>query len=569
MHPENAHLREDNSHHKTSKFVKLSIESEADLYDRALRNAERLEADPYIPETMYERMKTDGWPGDTEGRLLLGQVLLASALNREPQTLNDLLALWPEYLNEKGYFGPDHEGRFSEQQLSSHGWVLRGLCELHLWRRDEWSLEQIRNIVDTLALPCLGEYKNYPVTGDQDQISGDVSGHSVDSSGKWILSTDTGCAFIFMDGVIQAYTILGGEKLKMLCEEMIERFLQVDVVNLGLQTHATLTGTRGVLRFQQCHPEREDLLQAARDIFQTYLDHGMTETWGNHNWFGRPGWTEPCAIIDSLQIARQLWEATGLASYRDIWQLIRWNGLVHGQRANGGFGTDSCAGSLPSEVYQKNGSGKMLRLHGIEATQCCSMRGAEGLADALLHQAIHKNDAIYLPLMEACTVTDPKGNVLVVESSYPWEGSWRLERKGDACCVYLAAPEWCDDWQIDGQPVEPIDGWIECSLVDDQCLSVTSKISIVRKGTVGHLNIQNLSAWRHGPAILGLKRAQLTDADVAPIRVGRKAFEFAGEAMVPLSERWNLPMPNNEEAKNDFAAYAQQILFATEKNTLS
>ena len=47
--------------------MKLSIESEADLYDRALRNAERLEADLYIPETMYERMKTDGWPGDTEG----------------------------------------------------------------------------------------------------------------------------------------------------------------------------------------------------------------------------------------------------------------------------------------------------------------------------------------------------------------------------------------------------------------------------------------------------------------------------------------------------------------------
>jgi uncharacterized protein len=547
-------------------LMNLSIKSDADLYNRALRNAERLEADPYIPKAMYERMKTDGWPGDTEGRLLLGQVLLASALNREPQTLNDLLALWPEYLNEKGYFGPVHEARFSEQQLSSHGWVLRGLCELHCWRQDDWSLEQIRNIVDSLALPCLGEYKNYPVTGDLDPIGGDVSGHSIDSAGKWILSTDTGCAFIFMDGVIQAYSILGGETLKALCEEMIERFLRIDVVSLGLQTHATLTGTRAVLRFQRCHPEREDLLQAARDIFQTYLDYGMTETWGNHNWFGRPGWTEPCAIIDSLQIARQLWQATGLAGYRDIWQLIRWNGLVHGQRSNGGFGTDTCVGSLPSEIHQKNGSGKMLRLHGIEATQCCSMRGAEGLADALLHQAILEHDAVYLPLMEACTVTDPGGSVLAVESAYPWEGSWQLERKGDACCVYLAAPDWCDDWQVDGEPVEPLDGWVQCQLVDGQRLSVTCAISMVRQGTMGQLNIQNLTAWRYGPAILGLRRAQPTDADAVPIRVGRKAFELAGEAMVPLSERWQLPMPSNDDAKDEFSAYAQQILFSPQQD---
>jgi len=334
------------------------------------------------------------------------------------------------------------------------------------------------------------------------------------------------------------------------------------VVSLGLQTHATLTGTRAVLRFQQRHPEREDLLQAARDIFQTYLDHGMAETWGNHNWFGRPGWTEPCAIVDSLQIARQLWQATGLAGYRDIWQLIRWNGLVHGQRANGGFGTDTCAGSLPSEVHQKNGSGKMLRLHGIEATQCCSMRGAEGLADTLLHQAILENDAIYFPLMEACTVADPNGNVLRVESSYPWEGSWQLKRKGDACRVYLAAPEWCNDWHVDGEPVEPVDGWVACNPVDGQRLSVTCEISIVRQDTMGQQNIQNLTAWRHGPAILGLKKAQTTDADAAPTRVGPKAFELAGEAMVPLSERWQLPMPSHDEANHDFAAYTQQLLFA-------
>lgn len=549
---------------RTNNFVPVINCSGSDLYQRALKNAQRLEENVYLPDAMYERMKANDWPGDTEGRLLLGQVLLAKAINRQPSTLDRLLELWPQYINAAGYFGSIYPDTINEQQLSSHGWVLRGLCELHLWRKDEWSLAQVKGIVENLALPCIGHYQKYPVTSRSAKPAGDVSGHSINQEGRWILSTDTGCAFIFMDGVIQAYSILGGDALNALCEEMIARFLEIDVVGLGLQTHATLTGIRGLLRFAAIHPDRTDILDEAKRIFELYLDHGMTETFANHNWFGCPGWTEPCAIVDSMQVARQLWQVTGDIRYRDIWQLIRWNGMTHGQRANGGFGTDTCTGSLHSDIRQKNGSGHMLNIHGIEATQCCSMRGAEGLADAIMHQALEKDNGIYLPLLESCTVTDPHGHVLTVESGYPWGGRWTLQRNGKACKVHLAAPDWCTDWQIDGKPALAADGWLLCNLADNQSVSITCKITLVKQATLGKENMPGRHAWRHGPVILGLMRANRRESTGTPVKLTAKSWTLDGEPLVPISERWQLPMPKGNDAKGGFKDWAQQVLFQGE-----
>jgi len=100
------------------------------------------------------------------------------------------------------------EGKYDEQHLSGHSWILRGLCEYYLWKRSE----NVKNILDVILknyiLKAKGAFAKYPIdpnTRFQDP--------------DWILSklqtktrhhaetSDAGCAFILIDGVTQAYEV--------------------------------------------------------------------------------------------------------------------------------------------------------------------------------------------------------------------------------------------------------------------------------------------------------------------------------------------------------------------------
>ena len=64
-----------------------------------------------------------------------------------------------------------------------------------------------------------------------------------------MLSTDVGCVFIGMEGLIQAYAVLGDEDLKKPIEILLNRFLQMALTGIKAPTHATLTACRGLLRY--------------------------------------------------------------------------------------------------------------------------------------------------------------------------------------------------------------------------------------------------------------------------------------------------------------------------------
>ena len=126
-----------------------------------------------------------------------------------------------------------------------------------------------------------------------------------------------------------------------------------------------------MMRMYDVTGERHYLNDAAA-IYELYVHGGgMTATYQNLNWWGRPNtWTEPCAIVDSLMLALSLYKATGEPSYRTMAARIYHNGLATAQRANGGAGTDSvvCADGVDT-LYVKS----------FEAPFCCTMRLAEGL----------------------------------------------------------------------------------------------------------------------------------------------------------------------------------------------
>ena len=74
-----------------------------------------------------------------------------------------MVAEYKNHLNAQGTFGPALDlHAINEQQLSGHGWFLRGLCEYYEWKRDPQTLAQIRAVVHNLALPLRGSYAKYP-----------------------------------------------------------------------------------------------------------------------------------------------------------------------------------------------------------------------------------------------------------------------------------------------------------------------------------------------------------------------------------------------------------------------
>ncbi len=113
----------------------------------------------------------------------------------------------------------------------------------------------------------------------------------------------------------------------------------------------------------------------------------MTDNYENYNWFGRPEWSESCAVVDSFILAVQLWQKTGKEHYIDDAEHILLNGMGYMQRPNGGFGGNVCVG----------GENHVLHPHPelYEAPWCCSMRGGEGLARAIQYTFFKSEDTIW------------------------------------------------------------------------------------------------------------------------------------------------------------------------------
>ena len=403
-------------------FSQIRVQGE--LQQRLQQNFNRLEEEKYQPQHVFLTMQqSSDWPGDTEGRTILALTLDAQATGRTPLFLDEIIGRLPQHLNEKGYMGPVFTDFMHEQQLSGNGWMLRGLCEYYLWKPSPVVLEHIRHISHHLFLPHKGRYAAYPIhPEDRPQDTGAESGSSVSLRNGWQLSSDIGCVFIGMDGLIQAYGILHDEQLRPIVEEMIDRFLQIDLTGIRAQTHATLTALRGLVRYAELSGRR-DLIAEAEKRFQLYVENGMTENFENYNWFRRfDTWTEPCAIVDSYLLAVQLWQHTHQPHYLQWAELIYYNALCRTQRHNGGFGLDNCPG-----LAAHNSS---LCVHAPEAHWCCTMRGGEGLARAAQYSLMQEGNHLWTTTLRPwqATVTTKRGErvKLEMESDYPWQGNCTL-----------------------------------------------------------------------------------------------------------------------------------------------
>ena len=126
-----------------------------------------------------------------------------------PRYLSDMLNAWADEVNEKGYFGHIYTDGISEQQLSSHGWVLQALSELHRAQKTGIHWAQGWD-AKALAMPSLRTYsyqqpayEAYSIEPEERE-SERVFGSHLKQIGPWILSTDVGCFTIGMTGLIDA-----------------------------------------------------------------------------------------------------------------------------------------------------------------------------------------------------------------------------------------------------------------------------------------------------------------------------------------------------------------------------
>ncbi len=332
-------------------------------------NFKRLNGEEYSLGRLFQADSYD-WPGDWEGRALLAFLCHVEIHGKEVPHLHRFFSEIPKHTNDKLYFGKPFDGvTVDEQQLSGHNWYLRGLLKhAHLYSSDK-AMEMARSTVENLYLSAIDWYSHYPLA--RDGLCGDVSGSVTGIIDGWKLSSDIGCAFMCVDGLAHYYAVTKDSRVLAFLNGVIDFFVTVDLLKYRLQTHTTLTCLRGILELYRV-TQNERYLGIVREKFAFYIEHGMTLTYENFNWFGREDtWTEPCAVVDSFILATELYKITKNEEYKTLARRIWFNGLQFCQRENGGAGPNSCV---------TKGQG-VLRISMYEAPFCCTMRYAEGLLE--------------------------------------------------------------------------------------------------------------------------------------------------------------------------------------------
>jgi len=567
---------------KHIRLDKLTMQDE--LAMRANLNFARLEGPKYWPETIFE-MDQHAWPADWEGRTMLALTMHAQTTGRTPAFLDQILEGLPQRINEKGYVGPVHpDGVTHEQGMSGHSWMLRALVEYYNWKKDsdparaEQAMSALKGIVNGLYIPQADNYADYPI---------EEPGRYEDP--RWILShkqsktkthagtSDCGCAFIALDGATAAYELLRDDKLVPLIENMIASYAVLPREELHVQTHATLSGVRGILRYYRI-AGRQEFLDLAVKTFDLYKTKAWTDHYANYNWFGLPRWTEPCAVIDSFLVAQELWEITGKEGYLRDAHHIFYNAIAHAQRANGAFGTDQCVGAMVKQRKEVSDgtpweeSDKPVlfaRPLTYEVFWCCNMRGGDGLSRAAMYSFYTEGNTVTMPYFHACEaeLELSDGTLKLREkANYPFSGKVTfhvLENAAGTVTLRFYAPE---AWTSGADSKVLLNGGALPTTFEDGFVCVATALkagdelvfdSQMKFYTFDDHECENSPkdhfSFRHGPMMLGVKSVLEHEEDepvgvaiprdAAPKPVGSGRYEVGGKLLQPMWGRENMIEP--------------------------
>ncbi len=206
------------------------VRATGELAERLAASFNRLEDDWYRPPTLYDS-PNDGWPGDKEGRTLLGLVYLSQVTGRTSKYLAESLDQYRERVNADGYLGPIiAPDAIPEQTLGGQFWMVRALHEYGAWKSDERMRNWANQIVRNVYLSAAGNFANYPITPSERKWQSAVYGTAVGQRGKWVLSSDIGCGLAgSLDALTDVYARQPSDETGRVLEEVIQRFLEMDL----------------------------------------------------------------------------------------------------------------------------------------------------------------------------------------------------------------------------------------------------------------------------------------------------------------------------------------------------
>ena len=533
------------------------IQVEGDLRARALKSFARHHDAPYLPGAVGKTpYMSQGWPGDWEGRTVLALCLLSELLRAEPAYLDEVVFYIHDECNDKDYRGEKIDlSSINEQQHAAHSWLLRGLVEYYQKTNKPEILAWINNIIDNLYLPVEDHLINYPQTSEdrhsfhQGEAAGGING----SFKEWKLSSDIGCLFISMDGLSKVYELTRRPEIMRLLEKMIAIFSKIDYVGTPLQTHASLTCMRGVMRIYFL-TGKKDLLELVQTFFKQYKRYGMSEYFANFDWFKHPSWSEPCGVIDSYMLALQLWAATKDSAYLEDVQLIWYNGVLRGQRPNGGFGCDTCVED-----------GWIRTTNFYEAYWCCTMRGGEGLGVPVRNGIYEEGNCFTFPVYLDAAFECSNGAVLRESTKMPTEGVVRwtvIKGTNEKAILRVYQPQCSRNAKITVNEKE-IDYTVENGFVTfevllstDSVIEFTFDFALHMETTIGYLHdADDLFTLRYGVLVLGTPKGILKKLDLTQFKkIGNGIFEGYNQQFFPL----HLAYLMNE---NELKETSYQLLF--------
>jgi DUF1680 family protein len=264
--------------------------------------------------------------------------------------------------------------------------------------------------------------------------------------------------------------------------------------------------------------------------------------------------------VDAFIIAVQLWRYTGEITYLEDAHRIYYNGLSVNQRSNGGLGCNSC----PSVEKP------FLTIVSQEATQCCTMRGADGLTKAAQYCFFKSDAGVIVPFYQDARATLRWGKqslTLLQKTGYPWQGDVRLEvtaAQGDEPrTLNLFTPSWAERpvLKLNGSMVSvtPQGGFLNVSRrwQAGDVVELSFEQSVAAKAPINRVNGADQRDYRtfhYGPLMLGYTgpKAVSVKPDARFSRRGERDFLVEGTDLV-LQPIYHLLDPA--------VGYRRQILF--------
>lgn len=431
-----------------------AIEETRDRMERAYRRlcTPPLDAPEFVLADVHFHVnrRFTQYSGDISGRMLGALQALGPLIGRDSPMIQSLLEGFHQYQQPDGHFGVAQDLAAGVDQdrdmpiLWGNGRLLLALAERCREHPDPGLLAIARRIGDYVisTRPYYGKRENFETVGGM-YSSGFTTCYPSLIDGLAALGEETGDARYLDEARFIA-------RLSLLDREFSHR-----------HSHGRLSAYRGMLDLDRITGTRE-FLPVVREAVQTITRQMLLPTGGVTERFDRDGdRDEGCTQADWLRVNYLLWQATGDTSCLDMVEHTMRNHLFATQLANGGFGHYYWE---PLEDRGQAYAGARITHIGAEAYWCCSMHGAQILADLARWSVSSVDQEVLITWLGEVRSTLAIGDARVIVTTDRVEpGAWTVTLESDrpaSVVLRCRVPDWSSGIQTDLGFMEDATNWL-------------------------------------------------------------------------------------------------------------